>query len=100
MRYLAVAVHYFIYSQADQVHPPTNKFVAEKFKLSLSNLHRILMGRKYAGGHETVKVKSDDHGEKYVKVSKYPETKKGKGKEKAARLYAKTAEKLRSPRYR
>ena len=69
MRYLAVAVHYFIYSQADQVHPLANKFVAEKFKLSPSNLHRILTGRKYAGGHKTVKVKSDKHGQKYVKVS-------------------------------
>ena len=38
-RYLAAAVHFFVYSQADQVHPLTNKFVAEKFKLSPSNLH-------------------------------------------------------------
>ena len=34
MRYLAAAVHFFIYSQADQAYPLTNKFVAEKFKLS------------------------------------------------------------------
>ena len=43
-RYLAAAIHYLVYSQADEVHPMTNKHVVEKFTLSPSNLHRILTG--------------------------------------------------------
>ena len=93
-RYLAAAVHYFIYSQADQVRPLTNKFVAGKFRLSPSNLHRILTGRKYAGGHETAKGKCDEHGEKYVKVSKYPETKKEKSKGKSSKALRKDSGKV------
>ena len=84
-RYLAAAVYYSIYSQADQEHPLTNKLVADTFKLSSSNLHWIVTGRKYAGGHETVKAKSDEHGEKFVKISKLPETKKGKGRGKTSK---------------
>ena len=99
-RYLAVAVHYFIYSQADQVHPVTSKFVVGRFRLSPSNLHQILTGRKYAGGHETAKGKCDEHGEKYVKVSSIWKQRRGKEKERAARLHARTAEKSRSPRCR
>ena len=68
-RYLAAAVHYLVYSQADEAHPMTNKHVAEKFALSPSNLHHILTGRRYAGGHETAKIRSEDMGEKYVKVA-------------------------------
>ena len=94
MRYLAAAVHYFIYSQADQVCPLMNKFVAGKFRLSPSNLHRILTGRKYAGGHETAKGKCDEHGEKYVKVSKYPETKKEKSKGKSSKALCKDSGKV------
>ena len=45
-RYLAAAVHYFVYSQVDQVNPMTNKFVSDKFNLSSSNLHRIITGRR------------------------------------------------------
>ena len=45
-RYSAAAVHYFVYSQVDQKNPMTNKFVSDKFKLSSSNLHRIIMGRR------------------------------------------------------
>ena len=44
-RYLAAAVHYLVYSQADEAHPMTNKHVAEKFVLSPSNRHCILTGR-------------------------------------------------------
>ena len=80
-RYLAVAVHFFVYSQADQANPIKNKFVSDKFNLSSSNLHRIITGRCYAGGHETAKVAPEDHGEKFVKVVKaQSETSKGKGK--------------------
>ena len=59
-RYLAAAVHYFVYSQADQKNPMTNKFVLDKFNLSSSKLHRIIMGRHYAGG--TIKTAPEDTG--------------------------------------
>ena len=52
-RHLAAAVYYFIYSQADQVHLLMNKFMADKFKLSSNNLHWIITGRRYTGGHKT-----------------------------------------------
>ena len=75
-RYLAAATHYFIYSQAAQEAPMTNKLVAKKFDVSLSTLHRITSGRRYAGGHETTKAQMGEHGEVTVKVVK----KKEKGK--------------------
>ena len=80
--YLAAAVHYFVYLQADQANPMTNKFVAEKFKLSLSNLHRIITGRRYSGG--STKVTSEEHGERFVKVAKAAEMTKGKGRGKSS----------------
>ena len=67
----------------------TNKHVAEKFALSPSNLHRILTGRRYVGGHETAKTRREDMGEKYVKVAVVlAEAGKGKGKGKSSRLRA------------
>ena len=75
-RYLAAATHYFVYSQAVQEAPMTNKLVAKKFDVSLSTLHRITSGRRYAGGHETTKAQMGEHGEVTVKVVK----KKEKGK--------------------
>ena len=54
----------------------TNKFVAKKFNVSLSTLHRITSGRRYAGGHESMKAQVGEHGEVMVKVVK----KKEKGK--------------------
>ena len=54
----------------------TNKFVAKKFNVSLSTLHRITSGRRYAGGHESTKAQVGEHGEVTVKVVK----KKEKGK--------------------
>ena len=76
-RYLAMATHFFVYSQAVQNAPMTNKFVAKKFNVSLSTLHRITSGRRYAGGHETAKSQAGEHGEVTVKVVK---KKKEKGK--------------------
>ena len=74
-------VHYFVYSQADQKNPMMNKFVSDKFNLAPSNLHRIIMGRHYAGGHETTKAVLEDHGKRFVKIAKaQAETCKGKGK--------------------
>ena len=68
-----------------------NKHVAGKFALSPSNLHRILTGWRYAGGHESAKIRSEDMGEKYVKVTAVPaEAGKGKGKGKSSSESAKT----------
>ena len=74
-RYLAAATHYFIYSQAVQVWLMTNKAVAKKFNVSLSSLHRITSGRRYAGESETQKLQKGEHGELTVKVSKNKEQK-------------------------
>ena len=80
-RYLAAAVHYLVYSQVDEAHPMMNKHVAGKFVLSPNNLHRILTGQRYVGGHESTKIRSEDMGEKYVKVTAVAaEAGKGKGK--------------------
>ena len=43
-RLLAAATHYFIYSQAVQEAPMTNKAVAECFKVPVGSLHRITSG--------------------------------------------------------
>ena len=76
-RLLAAATHYFIYSQAVQEAPQTNKGVAGKFKVPIGSLHRITSGRRYAGGHAIQKLRQEEHGEALVKVSK---KKKEKGK--------------------
>ena len=83
-RYLAAAVHYFIYSQAVQEAPMTNKLVAKKFFVSLSTLHRITSGRRYAGGHETTKAQMGEHGEVTVKVVKKKEKGKNSGNQGAS----------------
>ena len=65
--------------------PMMNKYVSDKFALSSSNLHRIITGRRYAGGHESAKTKTEDHGEKFVKVTVAKlETRKGKGRGKSS----------------
>ena len=76
-RLLAAATHYFIYSQAVQEAPMTNKALAEKFKVSTGSLHRITSGRRYAGGHAALRVQPGEHGELTVKISK---KKQDKGK--------------------
>ena len=72
-RYLAAATHYFIYSQAVQEASMMTKFVAKRFNVSLSTLHRITSGRRYARGHETAKAQMGEHGEVTVKVVKKKE---------------------------
>ena len=51
--YLAAAVYYFLYNVADQKKTVANQMVADLFKISRSNLHRITSGRNYAGGSIT-----------------------------------------------
>ena len=83
------------------MNPMTNKFVANKFNLSSSNLHRIIMGRHYAGG--STKTAPEDHGERFIKVAKVQaETVKGKGKGKgkssATASVAKGSAKMSEPK--
>ena len=49
-QYLAAMVYYFVAAEADSTHTVTNKGVATMFKLSLGNLHKLVSGKKYAGG--------------------------------------------------
>ena len=83
-RLLAAATHYFLYSQAVQDAPMTNKGVAEKFKVPVGSLHRITSGRRYAGGHAIQKARQEEHGEAFIKVSK---KKKEKGKTTVATVH-------------
>ena len=53
LAYLAAAVYYFLYGVVDQKKAVANQMVADLFKISKSNLHRITSGRKYAGGSIT-----------------------------------------------
>ena len=49
-QYLAAMVYYFVAAEADSTRTVTNKGVATMFKLSPSNLHKLVSGKKYAGG--------------------------------------------------
>ena len=49
-QYLAAMVYYFVAAEADSICMVTNKGVATMFKLSPSNLHKLVSGKKYAGG--------------------------------------------------
>ena len=52
------------------------------------------MGRRYAGGHEAAKAKTDEHGEKFVWVSKQPKMVKGKGRGKSSKTTEKDVGKV------
>ena len=49
-QYLAAMVYYFVAAEADSTRMVTNKGVATMFKLSPSNLHKLVSRKKYAGG--------------------------------------------------
>ena len=74
--YLSAAVYFFLYNTVDQMKTISNQAVADQFKVSRSNLHRITSGRKYSGGstQATRKCKTlqevEEHGEAMVKISK------------------------------
>ena len=74
--YLAAAVYYFLYSVVDQKKAVANQAVADLFKVSKSNLHRITSSRKYAGGSIMTgqKLKSvqelEEFGEQWSKLPK------------------------------
>ena len=75
-QYLAAMVYYFVAAEADSTHTVTNKGVATKFKLSASNLHKLVSGKKYAGGskREGKKASSlkelEERSELMVKVTR------------------------------
>ena len=53
-QFLAVMVYYFIYGEANVENKSmSNKGVADLFKLVLSNLHKLVSGKKYHGGSQT-----------------------------------------------
>ena len=49
-QYLAAMVYIFVMVEADNTRTFTNKGVATMFKLSPSNLHKLVSWKKYAGG--------------------------------------------------
>ena len=75
-QYLAAMVYYFVYAEMSQEVNITNKGVAVLFKVSPSNLHKLVSRKKYHGGsHRDGKKASslkeiEDHGERMVQVVK------------------------------
>ena len=86
--YLAAAVYYFLYSVVDQKKAVGNQAVADLFKVSKSNLHRITSGRKYTGrsimtGRKLKSVQElEEHGEQIVKIAKVKPKPKPKSQKK------------------
>ena len=74
MQYLAAMVYYFVAAEADSTRTVTNKGVADMFRLTPSNLYKLVSGKKYAGGSkgEGRKASSlkelEDRSETMVKV--------------------------------
>ena len=96
--YLAAAVYYFLYGVVDQKKAVASQMVAELFKISKSNLHRITSGRKYASGGTMTgrKLKSvqelEEHGEQMVKIAKVKTKLKPKSQKKV--IVTKTTPKI------
>ena len=69
-------VYYFIYAEANPDRNVTNKGMVALFKLTPSNLHKLVSSKKYHGGShgEGCKASSlkelEEHGEAMVKVIK------------------------------
>ena len=74
-------VFYFVYAEANLKLNVTNKGVAEMFKLSPSNLHKLLSGKKYQGGSTGAARKASslntEHGEPMVQCIRKKTTKRG-----------------------
>ena len=75
-QYLAAMVYYFVYVEANPEVTVMNKGMAGLFKVSPSNLHKLVSGKKYHGGshRESKKASSlkeiEEHGEAMVQVIK------------------------------
>ena len=76
MQYLTAMVYYFVYAEANLDQNVTYKGVAGRFKLSPSNLHKLVSGKKHHGGshgesHKASSLKElKEHGETMVQVIK------------------------------
>ena len=88
-QYLAAMVYYFVAAEADSTCTVTNKGVAAMFKLAPSNLHKLVSGKKYAGGSkgEGKKASSlkelEERSEKMVKVIRKKEVSSAAGSSKS-----------------
>ena len=75
-QYLVAMVYYFVYAETSLEVNVTNKGVAALFKVSPSNLHKLISGKKYHGGShgDSRKASSlkevEEHGEPMVQVIK------------------------------
>ena len=75
-QYLAAMMYYFVYAEANPETTVTNKGMAGLFKVSPSNLHKLVSGKRYLGGSQGVSKKAsslkelEEHGEHMVKVCK------------------------------
>ena len=75
-QYLVAMVYYFMYAEMSPKVNVTNKGVAALFKVSQSNLHNLISGKKYHGGSQGDSRKAsslkeiEDHGEPMVQVIK------------------------------
>ena len=75
-QYVVAMVYYFVYAETSREVNVTNKGVAALFKVSPSNLHKLVSGKKYHGeshgdGKKASSLKEiEDHGEPMVQVVK------------------------------
>ena len=102
-QYLAAMVYYFVAAEADSTRTVTNKGVATMFKLLPSNLHKLVSGKKYAGGSkgEGKKVSSlkelEERSESMAKVirKKMVSSAVGSSKSRGKAGKAKSSEKVK-----
>ena len=75
-QYLSAMVFYFLYAETNPKLNVTNKGVAEMFKLSPSNLHKLVSGKKYQEGSTGSARKAsslkdlEEHGEPMVQCTR------------------------------
>ena len=84
-QYLSAMVFYFVYAEANPQLTVTNKGVAVMFKLSPSNLHKLVSRKKYQGGSTGTARKAsllkelEEHGEQMVQCTRKKAIKKSRG---------------------
>ena len=87
-----VAIYYFLYSVVGQKRAEANQVVADLFKVSKSNLHRITSDRKYTGrsimtGQKLKSVQElEEHGKQMVKIAKVKPKPKSKSQKKVTMM--------------
>ena len=84
-QYLSVMIFYFVYAETNPKLNVTNKGMAEMFKLSPSNLHKLVSGKKYQGGSMGTARKAsslkdlEEHGQPMVQCIRKKMKKVGGG---------------------